>query len=583
MKWITKKFRSLSLSSQIFFLISSFIILLILIQYIISQAVFQDYYINTQLANIETEVDQYIEDLRVNPTDNYFSTMYQFSEQNSSISIILNRSENNSLAPIETDFSLYSLVVRDISTYETYKIVLPEPASTIRENNIVSALVQKRPGDNNEYNTYSLKVNNLEIYSQGVCDDCIEIYGKIIEIQSPKNLNIYFTNNQVAVSELSNLNSNEDLDFSKADEGLQFRDINDFTTNIVYLHHITGDTYVMTIYVLESQDTLQGIIDTYNLTIYAVMIALAFIISTIVSKMISTPIKEIDEVAKGISELDFEAQAKEFQNRETASLSSSINKISVNLKENIDKLNNRNEEMLNLYDHQTKQVNLRKRFIRAISHELKTPLMVINITAQGILDGIFSEAESEGELSKILGEITNLDVMIKDLLDVYKLDELNIKDDLIKINLRSVTQNSIDSVSNLTRRYNQTINLDCDRNSVIYGDPKFISMVVSNLITNAIKYTPNDENIDIEIVSVKDKITFRVTNYGVQIPKDALEHIWEPFYRVDESRTKDTKSKGTGLGLYIVSETLKAHGFSYGIKNIDRGVQAWFTATKNKK
>ncbi len=253
------------------------------------------------------------------------------------------------------------------------------------------------------------------------------------------------------------------------------------------------------------------------------------------------------------------------------------------MKENLNKLNARNAEVVGLYEHQTKQVNLRKRFIRAISHELKTPLMVINITAQGILDGIFNEQESEQELQKILAEITNLDVMIKDLLDVYKLDELNIQDELDKINLRTITQNQIENVSNLTRSYNQEIILTSDRNAVIYGDTKFISMVVSNLITNAIKYTPNGEKIKVEILSVKDHITFRVTNYGAQIPKDALEHIWEPFYRVDESRTKSTKSKGTGLGLYIVSETLKAHGFDYGIKNIDNAVQAWFTATKNKK
>ena len=209
--------------------------------------------------------------------------------------------------------------------------------------------------------------------------------------------------------------------------------------------------------------------------------------------------------------------------------------------------------------------------------------MVINITAQGILDGIFKEHETDTELTRILAEITNLDVMIKDLLDVYKLDELNIKEDLEKINLRSLTLSTIENVSNLTRNYNQVINVDADRNTVIYGDSKFISMVVSNLITNAIKYTPNGEKIEIAITSIKDKITFKVTNYGAHIPKEELEHIWEPFYRVDESRTKSSKAKGTGLGLYIVSETLKAHGFDFGIKNIKNGVQAWFIATKNKK
>lgn len=525
---------------------------------------------------------QYVEDLKINATDNYFNTMYDFTEQNNSISIIL-EDVKGTLQPVASNFSVYSLEIRNTSTYETYKIILPEPDNSIRTGNYVTAKVIPREGTLNEYNTHELKVRNEVVYTQGECSNCIEIQGVVSEIQSPKNLNSYFTNNQVAISELSNLNSNEELVLEDAEEGLFFNNENEFTLNLVYLNKISDNQYVMTIYVLESQESLQGIIDTYNLTIYAVMIALAFIISMIVSRMISTPIKSIDDVAKGIAELDFDELATEFQNRETASLSESINKISVNLKENLDKLNSRNEEVMSLYEHQTKQVNLRKRFIRAISHELKTPLMVINITAQGILDGIFNEVESEQELKKILAEITNLDVMIKDLLDVYKLDELNMKENLMKINLRSITQNTLENVSNLTKRYNQTINLTSDRNSVIFGDPKFISMVVSNLITNAIKYTPNDETIDIVIDSVKDKIRFEVTNYGTQIPKEALEHIWEPFYRVDESRTKDTKSKGTGLGLYIVSETLKAHGFDYGIKNIKNGVQAWFTATKNKK
>lgn len=582
MKWISKRFRSLSLSSQIFFLISSFIILLVLIQQLLFTTIFQNYYINSQISNIETELEQYVEDMRLNPTDNYFTTMYDFTSTNNTISLIL----DDTLTPVSTEYSLYTLVVRDTTTYDSYELVLPEPQNGIKDNDkVTSALVKLRVGTQNQYDVSSLSINNEKIFSQE-CVDCIDIFegrvGAITDIQSPKNLNVYFTNNQVAVSEVSRMKSDETLDLSLTVEGFKTENETDFSTNIVYLHKV-NNYYLMTIYVIESPDVLSNIIGTYNLTVYAVMIALAFVISTVVSNMISKPIKEIDEVAKGIADLDFEAHAKEYQNREASSLSHSINTISVNLKENIEKLNSRNEEVLRLYEHQTSQINLRKRFIRAISHELKTPLMVINITAQGILDGIFNEVESDEELKKILAEITNLDVMIRDLLDVYKLDELSMKDDFQKINLRNITQQTLDSVSNLTKRYNQTVNLASDRNSVIYGDHKFISMVISNLITNAIKYTPNNESIDVEIISFKDKITFRVTNFGSQIPEDALEHIWEPFYRVDESRTKDTKSKGTGLGLYIVSETLKAHGFDYGIKNIENGVQAWFTATKNKK
>jgi signal transduction histidine kinase len=115
------------------------------------------------------------------------------------------------------------------------------------------------------------------------------------------------------------------------------------------------------------------------------------------------------------------------------------------------------------------------------------------------------------------------------------------------------------------------------------ASPKFMGMVISNILTNAIKYTPNKNKIEISIQSIKDKIEYRVTNYGTTIPEENLENIWEPFFRIDESRTKNTKSKGTGLGLYIVSETLKAHRFDYGIENVKNGVSIWFTAKKNRK
>ncbi len=572
-----KKFRSLSLSSQIFFLISSFVLLLILIQYIVYSAVFQNYYINTIKSNIDAPLEEYIEELRENATDNYFKTMYDFRTKNNSISIML----DSELRPLESEFSLYSIEVINTSTYETYFIILPEPINSIKEKSFVIAQALPR-GDTSEYDAYNLKVNGEELLSREGCTECVELKGSVQKIQSPKNLNNYYTNNQVAVSELLRIEKLE-LDLSEAVEGISIDNNTEFSRNIVYIHQINDESYVLTIYVVESPDNLSSIIGTYNLSIYAMMIAVSIIISILVSNLISKPIKNIDDVAKEISELNFDAQAVEFKNQETASLSRSINKISVNMKENINQLQNRNDEILNLYEQQSKQVNLRKKFISAISHELKTPLMVINITAQGILDGIFKEHETDTELTRILAEITNLDVMIKDLLDVYKLDELNIKEDLEKVNLRSLTLSTIESLSNLTRSYNQVINVEADRNTVIYGDAKFISMVVSNLITNAIKYSPNNENIEIAITSVKDKITFKVTNYGAHIPKEALEHIWEPFYRVDESRTKSSKAKGTGLGLYIVSETLKAHGFDYGIKNIENGVQAWFTATKNKK
>ncbi|XMB86497.1 HAMP domain-containing sensor histidine kinase [Mycoplasmatota bacterium WC44] len=572
-----KKFRTLSLSTQIFFLITSFILILILLQFIIYRILFLGFYQDSRLDNIESEIAEYVIDLKSHDNNNYFETITDFTSKNNIISLIL----DNDFNTVDSETSHYIIEVTT-STFEEYKIRLPEPNNKIKVHDRVEAELISLA--DKEYEVISLKVNNEDLYNL-TCTDCVPVVAKgvVTNIEVPKNLNYDFGKFQVTTTEVLYLQSNKDkLTEEQYLDGHRYPHETQFSKNEVYLHKISDDYWVMNIYIMESSEEVLNILSTYNLTIYAVMLLLAITISIIVSRMISKPIKSIDDVAKEISNLNFDIKANEYQNKETSSLTENINTIGVNLRNNIDKLNKRNNEVVYLYEQQTSQVELRKRFISAISHELKTPLMVMNITIQGILDGIFSQEDQDDELRRVLAEITNTDVMIKDLLDVFKLDDMIVKN-LDKINLKTVTQNILNSVENLTKQYKQEVILDTARSPIIYGDFKLISMVVSNLITNAIKYTPENEKIHISILSIKDSITFSVTNYGVQIPEESLEHLFEPFYRVDKSRKKTTKTKGTGLGLYIVSETLKAHGFEFGVENIDNGVTSWFTAVKNKK
>ncbi|XMB67767.1 HAMP domain-containing sensor histidine kinase [Mycoplasmatota bacterium zrk1] len=574
-----RKFRNLSLSNQIFFLITSFILLLIVLQFLIYRVLFQGFYMNTQLSEIELELESFVEKISIINDNDYFDDMYTFAANKNSISLIV----DNNYDLVTSEYSVNSVEVTNMSTAERFNIILDDILTSIKLRDTIVAKVSEIP-DSEDWNVSSLKVNNDSKFDYP-CDNCKEIRGTATEIHSPDNLNPMFMYNQVARGELSQIKSLDQSEIiTHIETGEPWVSETEFSTNYIYIHKINDHHILLTIYVMQSSESVLNILSTYNFSIYAVMIALAIIISVIVSNMISKPIISIDDAAKEISELNFDINANENQNKETSSLSNSINTIAVNLKENIDQLNNRNKEVLELYEKQTKQVTLRRNFISAISHELKTPLMVMNITVQGILDGIFSINEQEEELHKVLAEITNLDVMIKDLLDIFKLDEMDIKDDLDKINLKTLAQKTLDSVINLTNQYRQEVSLDTVRSPVIYGDKKLLSMVVSNIITNAIKYTPAGEKIDISIRENRNTITFMVNNYGVNIPEDSLEHLFEPFYRVDESRTKSSsKTKGTGLGLYIVSETLKAHNFDFGIENIENGVSMWFTAKKFKK
>jgi signal transduction histidine kinase len=572
------RFRNLSLSTQIFAFISSFVVLLILLQFLIYQFVFQGFYLNQQLSILNNVVTDYVVDLRSSQSNNYFNTIYNFTSQNNAISLVLDQN----FVPVQEEFENYSVEVTDAS-FNVYRIVLPETSTVIRRDDRLSASILLRDDTDSDYDIYSLTLNN-EVQYVIPCAECIQVTGLVTKINAPRTLNLYFRNNQTAISELFKVRTSEQIQTTNLDVvGVRLISNSEFSRNIVYLNKISENTFLLTIFITERPEDITNILGAYNFTIYLVIIALAVVMSILVSRFISKPIVAIDNAAKEISNLNFDVVVQESQNVEVSSLSKSINTMAGNLKNTVQKLNQRNQEVTSLYEEQLDQIELRKKFISAISHELKTPLMVMNITAQGILDGIFDASEQQIELQKILIEVGTLDSMIKDLLDVYKLDELRLDMDIEKVNLRGVTERQLENVDNLIQRYQLDVALEADRNVSVMASSKFMGMVISNLLTNAIKYTPDNNKITITIRSIKDKIEYRVTNFGTTIPEESLANIWEPFFRVDESRTKTTKSKGSGLGLYIVSETLKAHRFDFGIENVKNGVSVWFTAKKNRK
>ena len=409
------RFRNLSLSTQIFAFISSFVLLLILLQFLIYQFVFQGFYLNQQLTILNNAVTEYVVELRSDTSNNYFNTIYNFTSQNNAISLVL----DENFVPIQEEFENYSIEVTDSSTFEVYRIVLPETSSVIRLSDRINASILLRDDLQNEYDIYGLTLNN-EIQYVIPCSECIQVNGIVTRINAPKTLNLYFRSNQTAITELFKVRNSEQIKVADFDQvGVRLTSNTEFSRNVVYLNKIADDTFLLTIFITERPEEITNILGAYNFTIYLVVIALAVVMSILVSRFISKPIVTIDNAAKEISNLNFDVIVQESQNIEVSSLSKSISTMAANLKNTVQILNQRNQEVTTLYDEQQDQIELRKKFISAISHELKTPLMIMNVTAQGILDGIFSETEQRSELQKILNEVGTLDSMIKDLLDVY--------------------------------------------------------------------------------------------------------------------------------------------------------------------
>jgi len=226
------------------------------------------------------------------------------------------------------------------------------------------------------------------------------------------------------------------------------------------------------------------------------------------------------------------------------------------------------------------RVELQERdLIYSISHELKTPLSIIEAGAYAILDGIYEGEEAKKELEQIVSECSLSISMIQDVLNVFKLNRTDFKLNNEKFNLKDLVLEKLDGFNELFKKYNHklTINLD-DVN--VYADKKQIGTVLSNVINNSITNSPESSEIIINIKKIGHEAIFDITNTNSSIPDEKLNHIFEPFVKIDESHQKK-ENKGNGLGLYIVKQILNRYNYDFGIINVDNGVK-FYMICKNK-
>lgn len=373
------------------------------------------------------------------------------------------------------------------------------------------------------------------------------------------------------------------IDFEKESGSYMTEGDTKYANNVAFVNKIDDDNYVITIFSIQTTDKMLNTLNTYNFYVYVFIFIVICLSAWYIGKFIAKPIENITEVANDISNLDFSQKANEFGNRETTQLSKSINLLNDNLKQTIEELNIKNQEANELAQSQQKQFQMKKQLVSSISHELKTPLAIMQASISGILDGIFEPEENEAELQNVLKEINHTNEIVQEVLDVYRLDNDSFSLEIETLDLVFFTQKIINSFETVLKNANAKISFFYDeRNIKIDGDYRQLKRVISNLFVNAIKYSPEYQTVDVSITRQGEKILFSVTNYGVTIPEEDIKNVFEPFYRVDKTGNRTEKRKGSGLGLYIVREILEKHHFEYGIKNIENGVTFYFIANEKK-
>ncbi|PGK42307.1 two-component sensor histidine kinase [Bacillus anthracis] len=287
-------------------------------------------------------------------------------------------------------------------------------------------------------------------------------------------------------------------------------------------------------------------LNSFYLFILGITIFLIIVLVWILSQTITRPLKELSDVAEDISRLKFE-RAKVKTNDEIGDLANSINIMSEKLHEAHQDLTNRNEHL--------------KRFMGDVTHELKTPIALVKAYSMGIKDGL----DDGSYIDTIIKQTDHISNLIEELLRFSKLERDILQKEEFPI--VSLIQSILDKhkIELDSKEINLQVNYNVG-NAIIYADVNKMRMVFQNLISNAIKYTAN-QNIKITLEDRNESVYFQIQNgMNAELMKD-IDKIWEPFYVLESSRSKD--HSGTGLGLAIVKSILERHGFDYGVATIE--------------
>jgi len=315
--------------------------------------------------------------------------------------------------------------------------------------------------------------------------------------------------------------------------------------------------------------------------VYALIIVFLVIIllSFYYSKIIVKPLIKINRVTKKMANFDFSEKLPVTADDEIGGLSGSINTLSVNLKDRIDRLNVANTKLQQDIERERQLEKTRKEFISGVSHELKTPLSVIRSFAEGIKDGVSKDTSYYTDV--ILEETENMNRLIVEMLELAKLESGTYKLDMTTFSIGELTQQVYTKLLFSMEEKHLQVNIDADPSILVTANRSRIEQVVVNLLSNAIRYTPEGEKIQVSIIEAEDTVKVEIENTGNPIPEESLEKIWDRFYRLDASRSRHTG--GTGLGLSIVKNILDLHHAEYGVYNTTNSVVFYFNLQKVKE
>ncbi len=300
-----------------------------------------------------------------------------------------------------------------------------------------------------------------------------------------------------------------------------------------------------------------------------------------VSNQYTKPILRLASHAKDMERLDFSTRYEDDRDDEIGVLGRSMNALSDKLEETISELKTANNELQLDIQRRTEQEQMRQEFLANVSHELKTPIALIQGYAEGLQDNINDDPESrEFYCEVIVDEADKMNKMVKKLLSLNQLECGMGQVHLEHFDLNSVIRSVVNATDILFNQKDVTLSYhESEEPIMVWADEYMIEEVVTNYVSNALNHVKYDNKIEIKTEDKGDLVRVSVFNTGDPIPEEDVDRIWSKFYKVDKAHTREYG--GNGIGLSIVKAVMDAHNQKYGVINYDNGVEFWFELDRN--
>ena len=316
---------------------------------------------------------------------------------------------------------------------------------------------------------------------------------------------------------------------------------------IIYGIKLDDSNYAFVSASLEPIDTTITVLKNQFIYVTMLVIILSLIVSYFVSRKISSGVIKINREAKKLSKGNFDVKF------DTDQPILELSELAKTLEYTKDEL--------------SKTENLRRELLANVSHDLKTPLTMIKAYAEMVRDVTYKDdTKRTNDLNIIIEETDRLNVLVNDILELSKIQSGTQKLTIEQFDLEKFVKNIIKRYDIMSENKKYKFKVSINKNIIVSADRKRIEQVMYNLINNAINYTGDDKKIIISALELENTVRIEVKDTGKGIDKEELENIWDKYYKIDKTHSRE--QVGSGVGLSIVKNILINHNCNYGVESI---------------